>query len=1332
MQEKALKRNSNKIFKALKIQKSNIAYERRRNIIMKKILSILLTVTMVFTFVASFRTPTASAATMAISSTDAAKKSNTVTNPKNYYIGAPGAKTPFVDGTYVYKMGDIVHGSVTFATITAGQPYVVELLAANLGVYNVVIDSVTAYEVAGVLTYPFQISTGNVSYDGPYQLRVRETLGDTESVSLPGPIFIQYNITWINKTIESCFGSNTISGYITRGQGQTVLVPVIVGVTDPNGVIVASYTVAPVSSGMFALSFIVDPATQIGEFNVFVRDAYAYAAYAYPPYPAHAVDLTTLGITPDNDWMIYDTLDNIPDITMTLSTYISPVRIYRNQTAQPLLLHLVNQDGDPVSGVTWSTSGLSAAPTINEISPGFYRFVIDVAGAVDVRFKATKTWYTSVTISSNELIINTIALGVFNPYVDVTAPDAIRPYGDSTPWVLDSVESVYDKLPCTIGNSFNIMVDSWDIPDSMDEDWLVYDAYWTITGVKEVVTDATFAKIYSPSSYDLGYTIKVLVTQKTKISVTIDMTAWERVDKSDTHAISSTYPCGHWDVEQMSDAQLELARLNACCHTYTKTFDICEVNSCTYGGVTLTGANITDSTTVEVGKKVDKVSVSVDPTGAPADLVCSCPNYIVLMYMTNSDGSLLEDAFTVDTWSGTPADGSMIWYNPVNATGPDLGPFPDEDLDVLKDQPIQTFLPTGLYDESKVLVDNGLKFGDCPFNLYGITFNYPTGTTCGYRLVIKVFGLERIFDACGNMDMIYPMIAEQFNPITVTPSVTTLTATYTITEGTIDPDQMLAGVPAIIDITDPGFSVDGGVAYWNAVSWAYYWNGTLLGYSSQYNVTFTPSTTDTGYRFVANCPFSDAGTFKIVGTSYYYDCTKKEVVTIEIEVVAPEFTVKIGLMDGAVIDNDNILTEGFAEVLYVTAVDPRGIHDFSTDPNWKLYAEAAWDDCDLPTSAICTEGVAGECCGAQGGLQVVGYDNPCIEDDPMVDLYFVSYDCAYIYVDSFKLVPPTVTVDPEEVPFTIPTTATHVTFTVTDAHGHGAPGVSIYIGGMSLGFGSGASGYSWTASTGMTGKNGEVDWGFVPPFSGRYNISAYVDSGCDWPCAWDGINTTAVLEAVYQAPVVDITKPVVEASAPAEVTSPMVTVAGKVSDNVGVVSLWIGAMKVDFAPDGTFSAKVEVAEGANTIKVVAFDATGNMGDKTLTVTYAVPKVTVVKVQIGSDIMTVNGNAVQIDAPAEIKNGRTFLPLRAISEALGATVEWIAETQGITVTLGENTIGLQIGNTSAVVNGTVMTLDAAPYIKNNRTMVPFRVIAEGLGATVEWDPALRIVTVTLVQ
>ena len=330
---------------------------------------------------------------------------------------------------------------------------------------------------------------------------------------------------------------------------------------------------------------------------------------------------------------------------------------------------------------------------------------------------------------------------------------------------------------------------------------------------------------------------------------------------------------------------------------------------------------------------------------------------------------------------------------------------------------------------------------------------------------------------------------------------------------------------------------------------------------------------------------------------------------------------------------------------------------------------AVYNDCGLATSAVCylppTEG-----CTTPSPITVIGYDNPHIADDPEVEIHFISYVCADIYVTTLKLVPPTIAVDPKEVPFTIPAGAPeHLVFSVKDVHGYPVSGIKVTITNVGA-FGVGSSGYSWMASAGTTGCKGEVDWGFVGPVSGRYYISAeftHTITECPLPCGWPGITTDATFEAVYKAPVVDTTAPVVEASAPATVTAPMVTVTGKVTDNVAPVSLWIGAMKVDFAPDGTFSAKVEVAEGANTIKVVAFDAAGNMGDKTLTVTYAVPKVTVVKVQIGSDIMTVNGNAVQIDAPAEIMNGRTFLPLRAISEALGATVDWIAETQGITVT-----------------------------------------------------------------
>jgi len=118
-------------------------------------------------------------------------------------------------------------------------------------------------------------------------------------------------------------------------------------------------------------------------------------------------------------------------------------------------------------------------------------------------------------------------------------------------------------------------------------------------------------------------------------------------------------------------------------------------------------------------------------------------------------------------------------------------------------------------------------------------------------------------------------------------------------------------------------------------------------------------------------------------------------------------------------------------------------------------------------------------------------------------------------------------------------------------------------------------------------------------------------------------------------------------------------------------------------------------------------------------------------------MTVNGQIAQLDAVAEIKEGRTYLPLRQIGEALGAEVTWIAETKGITLVLGDSTVGLQIGNVSAVVNGNVVAI-FPPYLKPYgdgefaATMVPVRLISEGLGAEVGWDPALRIVTITLVQ
>jgi len=128
-------------------------------------------------------------------------------------------------------------------------------------------------------------------------------------------------------------------------------------------------------------------------------------------------------------------------------------------------------------------------------------------------------------------------------------------------------------------------------------------------------------------------------------------------------------------------------------------------------------------------------------------------------------------------------------------------------------------------------------------------------------------------------------------------------------------------------------------------------------------------------------------------------------------------------------------------------------------------------------------------------------------------------------------------------------------------------------------------------------------------------------------------------------------------------------------------------------------------------------------------TLPAPKATVIVLAIGSTTATVNGTSVELDVAPEILGGRTFVPIRFISESFGATVEWLAETQGITITLGDHAIGLQIGNPSSVVDGCIRPLEAAPYIKNSRTMVPLRLISEGFGGDVIWDPAARTVTIT---
>lgn len=102
------------------------------------------------------------------------------------------------------------------------------------------------------------------------------------------------------------------------------------------------------------------------------------------------------------------------------------------------------------------------------------------------------------------------------------------------------------------------------------------------------------------------------------------------------------------------------------------------------------------------------------------------------------------------------------------------------------------------------------------------------------------------------------------------------------------------------------------------------------------------------------------------------------------------------------------------------------------------------------------------------------------------------------------------------------------------------------------------------------------------------------------------------------------------------------------------------------------------------------------------------------------------------APVILPPGRTFVPIRFISEAFGAEVGWDSSTQTVRIFLpGKNVrITLQINNKIAKVDNNVVTLDAPPTILNGRTFVPLRFIAEAFGAQILWDGSKQQITIEL--
>lgn len=95
----------------------------------------------------------------------------------------------------------------------------------------------------------------------------------------------------------------------------------------------------------------------------------------------------------------------------------------------------------------------------------------------------------------------------------------------------------------------------------------------------------------------------------------------------------------------------------------------------------------------------------------------------------------------------------------------------------------------------------------------------------------------------------------------------------------------------------------------------------------------------------------------------------------------------------------------------------------------------------------------------------------------------------------------------------------------------------------------------------------------------------------------------------------------------------------------------------------------------------------------------------------------------------IKDSRTMVPLRFIAEELGAKVGYDDATRAITITLGKTVMGLTVDQKAYTLNGEAFEMDCAAEIVENRTFVPVRFVTEALGKSVEWLEGQRMVIIT---
>ncbi|ADC49280.1 hypothetical protein BpOF4_06090 [Alkalihalophilus pseudofirmus OF4] len=152
----------------------------------------------------------------------------------------------------------------------------------------------------------------------------------------------------------------------------------------------------------------------------------------------------------------------------------------------------------------------------------------------------------------------------------------------------------------------------------------------------------------------------------------------------------------------------------------------------------------------------------------------------------------------------------------------------------------------------------------------------------------------------------------------------------------------------------------------------------------------------------------------------------------------------------------------------------------------------------------------------------------------------------------------------------------------------------------------------------------------------------------------------------------------------------------------------------------------QLKAGTNQLEAIVFDSKDNVAArKIFTFTKASPVSSIqpnrLVMFLGDEHAYIHDGIMKLLESPFTTGGRTQVPLRFISENLGANVQWDQSSRTVTITKGKTTIRLVIDSTRVTVNGTAKTIDQAPIVRQGTTFVPLRFVTEEQGAEIKYTP-----------